>query len=558
MEAQPIHIALNKATAIPIREALVNSYGFDLTDENQIGYTSGEFKVTIMGFRPTTQYETLTATIKIAKHPHVNDEYTHIQRLDLFINDRLDTFCRTVAKQLRANEVEVKKAMYSLRERLERYRNDEAKNISKAVKKVFVSDAEQKQAMTYLKSDNLMDSIEGLLKQSGLVTEMEKGLQLFFILLSRHFDKPLHVLFQGSPQLSRLLMETVSSTVPEEEILNQTSMSASGMYYTTTRDFWKNKVLHLASIDKQFKGASTIKEFIENGVIRRFTTQNDYKTGQISGTNKTVNGSICLMGFCDDDTVNNKFFQECFVIRVNENEKNRAELNQYHKMEFGGFTDSQEQDEAIRQLAMIQCFIKPVNVIIPYAMELNLPDKIFQPLRSLPQLLTFIKSVALLHQHQLLKKKDKNGTEYIEATTEHLEIAIELFKSIAISQGDLLSQAQRNFLERLKSHVKDKDNSFKIPEAMKQLEMSSSSFYRLFDSVRSMGYVMQSGGDKKKGMQYQILEWDDYTQLKDGADTWNEQLKKIKVSFPEDSLKFPNKVKKVKTQSKRMIQTEQI
>lgn len=552
-----IKVQFDSKSSPAVKEPLLNSYGFDLRDENQIGFTSGEFRFTVMGFRPTTQYETLTATIKVARHPHVQDEYTHIERFDLFINDRLNAYCRTAAQQLRVNEAEVKKAMYSLRERLERYRNDEVKNINKVVKKVFVSDAEQKEVMNYLKSDNLMDSIEGLLKQAGLVTEMEKGLQLFFILLSRHFDKPLHVLFQGSPQLSRLLMETVGLTVPEEEIQTQTSMSASGIYYTTTRDFWKNKVLYLTSVDKQFKGASTIQEFIENGVLKRFTTQNDYKTGQISGGTKIVNGSICLMAYCEDDSINNRFFQECFVIRVNENETNRAELNEYHKMEFGGFTDPQERDEAIRQLATIQRFIKPVNVIIPYARELNLPDKIFQPLRSLPQLLTFIKSVALLHQYQLPKKRDKNGTEYIEASTEHLKIAIELFKSIAISQGDLLSQTQRNFIERLKNHVKDKDNSFKIPEAMKELEMSSSSFYRLFDSVKIMGYVMQSGGDKKKGIQYKITEWDDYTQLKDGADTWNEQLKKIKLSFPEDSQKFPKQEKKGKAQLKQVIQTEQ-
>lgn len=547
MVEQPIHIAFNKATAIPVREPFLNSYGFDLTDESQIGYTTGGFKFTVMGFRPMPQYDTLIATVKVALHPHVQDECTNILKLDLFNNDRLNTFCRTTAFQLKANEDEVKKALYSLRERLGRYRLDELKNIDGAVKKVLVTAREQKDAMAYLKSDNLMDSIEGLLKQAGVVTEMEKALQLFFILLSRHLDKPLHVLFQGSPQLSRMLMDSVTATVPEEHIHEQTSMSASSMYYTRTKGYWKNKVLHLKSFDKQFKGANTIKEFIDNGVLKRHTTESDYQTRQLYASNKTVEGAICLLGYCDDETLINKFFQECFFIRLEENEQNRADMLHHLKMESGGFTDTQQQDEAIRQLVTIQRLIKPLRVVIPYAMELELPEGVSHQLRSLPQLLTFIKSVALLHQHQLSKKTDENGAEYIEATTEHLQIAIELFKSIAITKADVLSQVQRSFIERLKTLVIDKENEFKIPDVMKTMKMSSSSFYRELNSVKEFGYVVQSGGNKKKGILYKIAIWDDFKLIQDEASIWNEQLKTIKkVSFPEVSQKIPKKQKQLK------------
>ena len=265
------------------------------------------------------------------------------------------------------NFTEVSKALYLLRERLEKYRLDEVKNSEKAVKKVFISDKERSQAMNYLKSDNLMDCIEGLLKQAGVVTETEKGLQLFFILLSRHFDKPLHVLFQGSLQLSRMLMDAVTSTVPEEQIHEQTSMSASSMYYTRTKNYWKNKVLHLKSMDKQFKGASTLQEFIDNGVLKRQTTESNYLTKQLYASNKTVEGAICLLGYSNDESLNNRFFQECFFIRLEENEKNRTEMFQYIKKEACGLMNTQERKEAICQLMTLQRLIKPIKVVIPFA-----------------------------------------------------------------------------------------------------------------------------------------------------------------------------------------------
>ncbi len=538
-----VNIKFNKGSSLEVREPLLNSYGFDLTDENIIGYTTGKLKFTVMGFRSTTQYDTLIATVKVSLNPHVQDEYTFVQKIDLYNNERVNTYCRTSSFQLKTHEDEVKKGIYSLRERLERYRLDEVKNGGGAEQKTTITPAEQKEAFEILKADNLLDCIEGLLKDAGLVTERENGLRLFFILLSRHFDKPLHVLFQGSPQLSRMITDTITSTIPVNEIHTQTSMSAGSLYYTKNKKYWKNKVLSIGSIDKQFKGAGTIKEFIENQILKRYTTESDYLTRQLHSNTKTVEGNICLLGYSEDETMNNKFFQECFFIRVDENEKNKSEMLNHLKMQSGGFIDTQKQSEAIRCLMNIQCQIKPKNVVIPYAMELEIPEQVFQPLRSFNQLLTLIKTVALIHQHQLKTKKDKNGTEYIEATPEHLEIAIELFKSIMVTQSDILSPCTRNFFERLKTQVKEKDTSFKIPDMMKEFKMKRTQFYREFDVLKELKYVLQSGGNKKKGIEYKITNWDDYTELQAGTNLLEAQLKKIKN---EVSQKIPTSFPKLK------------
>lgn len=538
-----LSIQFNPKTAIPVREPFLNSYGFDLTNENTIGYITGKLKFTIMGFRATTQYDTLIATVKVSLNPHVQDAYTHIQKIDLYNHDRVNTYCRTSAFQLKINEDEVKKGIYSLRERLERYRLDELKLGGNAEKKVSITPAEQKEAIEILKADNLMDCMEGLLKDAGLITEKENGLRLFFILLSRHFDKPLHVLFQGSPQLSRMITDTITSTIPVDEIHTQTSMSAGSLYYTKQKKYWKNKVLSIGSIDKQFKGASTIKEFIENQTLKRYTTESDYLTRQLHSNTKTVEGNVCLLGFSEDETMNNKFFQECFFIRIDENEKNKSEMLNHLKMQSGGFVDVQKQTEAIRCLMNIQSLITPKNVVIPYAMELDISQQVFQPLRSFNQLLTLIKTVALLHQHQLKTKKNKNGTEYIEATPEHLEIAIELFKSIMVTQSDILSPSTRSFFERLKTQVKEKELTFKIPEMMKTLQMKRTPFYREFEVIKELKYVVQSGGNKKKGIDYKITNWDDYTELQAGTNLLEAQLKKIKN---EVSHKIPTSFPKLK------------
>lgn len=184
-----------------------------------------------------------------------------------------------------------------------------------------------------------------------------------------------------------------------------------------------------------------------------------------------------------------------------------------------------------------------MKVVIPFAMDVKLPEGTPQQLRGLPQLFTFIKSVALLHQHLLPVKKDNYGVEYMEATPEHLQIALELFAGIIITQGDRLNPSQRNFPERLKMHLKSTKN-FRIPEVMKALGMSSSSFYREFNELKELGYVVAASGNKKKGIVYQISEWNDYQQLQDSVNDWSNELKTVKtISFPKDSRKFPKKQK---------------
>ena len=523
MKDKFIKIPFDKHTATPVRDVLANSYGFDLTDENLIGYTIGKLKFTIMGFRATNRYDMLIATIKVALIPHVNDEYTYIQKLDLFHVDRLNTYSRSATAQLKLNtEHEMKSALYTLREKLDKYRHDELKNTDRSLLKPTVPIHEQKEAMVFLTTDNILDSIEGLLVQAGIVTEKEKALLLFFILLSRHFDKPLHALFQGSPQLSKMLMEVVGSCIPDEQIHSYTSMSTSTLYYTKHKNNWKNNVLYLTNIDRHFKGAATVKEFIENGILKHSTTESNYHTGRIYASKKVVEGTICLLTYSNDEMMNKKFSEECFFIRVNETGTNKADMLEYVKMQYGGMIDIHQQQDAIRKLKNIQRLIQPVKVVIPYAMGIRLPTTVNQQLRSLPQLLTFIKSVTLLHQHLLPKKTDNYGHEYVEATPEHLKIALELFRSIIITQGDVLNQNQRNLLERLKIYIGDQER-FRIPDAMRLVGMYGTGFYKEFNILKTVGFVTQCGGNRKTGIEYQLTDWEDYQELENEINNWSKQ-----------------------------------
>jgi DNA primase len=540
-----------------IKDEQLNPYGFDLSTENVIGFNTGALTFWVMGFIPTKHFETLKATVKVCLNPNIHSDYSYVLPLNLYDNDRLNFYCRSAAFNLKINEADIKKGICSLRDALEQFRFDEVKNNNIQKTEAPLSKKEIDQAREILKSDNLMECIEGLLKQSGLVTETENGVRLFLIQLSRYFDKPLHVLLQGSPQLSTMLLDAITSTVPVSELHKHTSMSPSSIYYTRIKDYWKHKVLCLTRIEKNFKGAATMQEFIENKFLKRQTTEADYQTRQLYASDKIVEGPICLMGYSNDDTLNSRFFQECFFIHVSENETNRVEMLEHLKNESIGFTDTQGQEQALRLLKEIQRQITPKKVLIPYAMELQIPDKVFQPLRSMGQLLTFIKTVALLHQHQVKPKKDSYGVEYIEATPEHLEIALSLFKSILIAQSDILSLSQRNVLERIKKFLKEPNQVFRVSELVQELGIGKSLLYRDFSSLVELGYVIRSGGNKKTGINYRLSGLDNYESIKGGTEILDEVLKKVKeLGFHEVSTKIPRKSKINKIQEEQGIKVQ--
>lgn len=538
-----------------VMEEQNNPYGFDLSEENVIRFATGNLMFTVLGFKATSILSTLVATVKVSRHPNLFNEYTFVQSINLYDHIRLDAYCRSSATCTKVNVEDIRKGISALREQLEKYRLDELKNNRPLTAQDTISVKANKEAKAILQSENLIEQIEQLIKKAGLATETKNGLRLFLILLSRHFEKPLHVLLQGSPHLCKILADTVASVIPSNQIHQQTSMSASSMYYTKNPHYWKHKVLHLDFIDKGFKGAITLKEFIENSALKRQTTESDFATRQLYSANKTVAGPICLMAYSEDEELNSRFFQECFLLRVEENEINKAELTTHIKNEYAGATVNSEKAEAICILKEIQRQIKPVKVVIPFANDLELPEGVSQPLRTFSQMLAFIQTISLLNQHKSKIKKDKDGTEYMEATPEHLETALELFKPLLLPRLDLLGQKQRSVLESLKNHIKDEGKKFRLPELPRPEGFGQSTFYRYFDELKRLGYIVKVGGNQKKGIEYKVARWDDYVCLQSVMATLDVQLKKImERSLSGNSRKFLKTEKSSNTQENQLVQ----
>ncbi len=85
------------------------------------------------------------------------------------------------------------------------------------------------------------------------------------------------------------------------------------------------------------------------------------------------------------------------------------------------------------------------------------------------------------------------------------------------SKSDELTKAARLFLERLKTQVKNGE-VFYTQEIRKKLRISSSTIHRHIRELKVNGYLKYKGGNKFRGYEYQIADYQEYDQLKNQID----------------------------------------
>ena len=146
-------------------------------------------------------------------------------------------------------------------------------------------------------------------------------------------------------------------------------------------------------------------------------------------------------------------------------------------------------------------------------------------------LLSFIETVTFYHQYQRESKVDTQTKErYIVTTPADIEASFYLLKEVLFAKSDELSGACRSFFERLKSWLQqERKQSFKTQDIRKALRLNSSNLKRYLIELTKNGYVKVSAGNKYKGFEYQVADYEEYNELRGSIEQkLSEILEKIK------------------------------
>eukprot|EP01133_Synstelium_polycarpum_P016379 gene16379-19491_t len=484
-------------------------------------YLEGKLHITVLGGIKLTGLDRLKVTLKLIVTGKPANAFRH--NLDLYNSMQSEQLIEKASETLDISSSELSQVINGLVTALENYRGERLESMKpKQPEKRTLSEAERKAAITFLKSPNLLGRTKQVIADSGLIGEENNSLIAYLTYTSRKRHTPLHLMCLGASGTGKTwLQEKVSELMPEEDKLEITSLSSNAFYYFG-REELKHKLLLIEDLDGAESVLYPLRELQSKRKISKTVTLKDNK-GNLKTVTLNVEGPVCVSGCTTREQLYEDNANRCILLYMDNSIEQDKKIMEYQRKLSAGQVDESGQHKLKEQVKNVQRILKPITVKNPYATFLQLPEEVFKPRRTMLLLLLFTETITYYHQYQRTLKTDTDtGEQYIESTLEDVEAAFTLLETTLLKKSDELNDACRNFFERLKGYLKEKDTesenvSFYSKEIRSAFRLTPSSIGRYLYELERMGYIKITRGNRYKGFEYKVQSWNDLESLQQSS-----------------------------------------
>ncbi|MBB6239877.1 hypothetical protein HDC90_004539 [Pedobacter sp. AK013] len=485
-------------------------------------YLDGKLHLTVLGGIKLTGLDRLKVTLKIRKASPTGGglegaAYRH--NLDLYNGIQTEQLIEKASETLDVSTSETSQVISRLITELENYRATRLEEMKpKQPEKRELSETERKQAINFLKSPNLLGRTKEAIKLSGLIGEETNSMIAYLTYTSRKRHVPLHLMCLGASGTGKTwLQEKVSELMPEEDKLEITTLSSNAFYYFG-REELKHKLLLIEDLDGAESVLYPLRELQSKRKISKTVTLKDNK-GNLKTVTLNVEGPVCVSGCTTREQLYEDNANRCILLYMDNSTEQDRNIMDYQRKLSAGKVDQAEEQQIRNQIKNVQRLLKPITVKNPYATFLQLPEAVFKPRRTMLLLLLFTETITYYHQYQRILKTDTDtGEQYIESTIEDVENAFTLLENTILKKSDELNDACRGFFEKLKAYLKEQDTeAFYAKEVRSVFRLSPSSLKRYLFELERMGYIKIVRGNRYKGFEYKINNWNDLESLQNDS-----------------------------------------
>ena len=488
--------------------AAVTHSSLDSSNPEQIHYNSETLLITLLGGISLQNLDRLRVTIYMRRNPHINPAYSIRQTIDLYQDDLTEKFIRRSAEKLELPTTLISAALAGLTEAAEGWRLKKMESQKTEKPRATELTIQQvQQAKANLCRANLMQWTMDCHAKTGIIGEPSNAMILHVCMTGRRSADPVSVIcLSASGTGKSYLLEKVAQCFPAEDIIENTQMTENSFYYFK-RDAIKGKIFLIEDMDGAMNVEYPIRELITKKKISKTVTLKDSK-GNLRTVTLTVEGPVTFCGCTTREKLYEDNANRCLLIYLDGGKEQDTRIMDYHKQLRAGLINKEAEQELRKQLQHMQCILKAVDVINPYATLIELPAEVFKPRRTLSLLLSFIESITLYHQYQCETSSPpgRPGGAIITHPT-HIEWALKLLRDVLFRKSDELNAAQRNFLEVLKTLLAaENKKSFYAGDVRKQLRLPPRTLSRYLYELQQYGYIKITGGNKyRKGYEYEIV-----------------------------------------------------
>jgi DNA primase len=393
----------------------------------------------------------------------------------------------------------------------------------KSVKSVQ-SVAENK-PIEFLKAKELLKRLNVQIGKSGIVGEENSRLLLFLIIISYMNKSPIHAIVQGSSGSGKThIISRIADLMPGEDVLRFTRITESSLYNWGEFDLFR-KIIIIEDLDGLKEDALyALRELISNQFLSSSVSMKD-KKGNNKSTRKEVKGQFSSLSATTKGETYEDNMSRSFLIAVDESKEQTQRIIENQNKRNAGEIDPKESQKAVGFIQQMVRNLKHYEVINPYATKLQLPEKVHKIRRLNEMYQAVIKQVTFLNQYQRQLTKDNQLITEIEDIEQATEI---LFESI-ILKVDELDGSLRQFFEKIKKYLKEKNQEFTQREIRQEFNISKSQCSRFIIQLVELEYITLKYGGNLKLQKYVIDYWDNHQKLRlEIKDFLMRQIEKLK------------------------------
>jgi len=462
--------------------------------------------------------DSLKVSIVIESMQRAGAYQKYRNKVDLYENRQVERVAREASDKLDVRADLVELDLHRLTDIVEEYRDRlYAKGKEQAGPPIIkIEPAMVARCRELLSGPDLIERINQLIGQSGMVGEKTNRLFLFIIATSFKMPDTLHALIQGSTGSGKThLLERISRLIPQEDVKRFTRVTDSSFYNYGAYDL-QNKLICLEDLDGMKEEAQlAFRELQSREMLSTSTTGQDDK-GNLRSYEKVVYGPIASLACTTRGEIYEDNMSRCFVIAVDETMEQTTRVITYQNRKASGKIDTGREQETALLLQSCIRLLKPYPVINPYADKVHLPQEAHK-IRRLNELYqSFVRQVTLVHQYK--RQKDSRGR--LISRKEDLLVAADIMFESILLKIDELDGSLRQFYERLKDYIKGMGGdhydtyTFGQREVRQALNVSKSQLQRFIYDLISLEYISMSGGHINRGYRYKIIYWDDITRIR--------------------------------------------
>jgi DNA primase catalytic core len=435
----------------------------ELSDTGEAIIVLGDRRWRVRGLDKVSSFDLLRLNVLVSRPDAGHGQVFHVDTLDLYSARARAVFTKCAADELGLSEEVVKRDLAKVLLACEGLADEAVAAAQKPKDNVVeLSEDERAAALELLRDQNLIERIAEDFSRAGVVGEASNCLVGYLAAVSRKLDQPLAVIVQSTSAAGKsALMEAVLAMVPAEERVKFSAMTGQSLFYMGEADL-AHKVLAVAEEEGAERAAYALKLLQSEGELSIASTGKDNATGRLVTHTYRVVGPVAIMLTTTAIDVDEELLNRCIVLTVDEDRAQTKAIHdrQRHRQTLQGLLAGQERDRVIKVHQDAQRLLEPVMVVNPFAEQLSFADGRTRTRRDHVKYLTLIRAVALLHQHQRVRRTatgtDGRQVAYIEATVDDIAIANRFAHEVLGRSLDELPPQTRRLLDLLDGIVAER------------------------------------------------------------------------------------------------------